>query len=181
MPSEHSMKIAQAQQHQQELDALTVRLEQAEEKCLCQGEAYDRLRAELDGYGRELADRGDLLGRVRVATGAGTWPEAVERVEQLLAENRRLLASLHEEQRQRAEIDAALGMAVAPLDAVIAEIRRLQEGQPEPEPEGEPLDLVALPRPDDLPAAWLFRYVRYGLEQTEAMTDLVDRISGVAG
>lgn len=49
------------------------------------------------------------------------------------------------------------------------------------EHDGEPLDLVALPRPEDLPAAWLFRYVRYGLEQTEAMTDLVDRISGGAG
>ena len=45
------------------------------------------------------------------------------------------------------------------------------------EHDGEPLDLVALPRPEDLPAAWLFRYLRYGLEQTEAMTDLVDRIS----
>ena len=63
MPSEHAIKTAQAQLHQQELDALTQRLETAEQE-------------------RDY----------------------------LLAENRRLLASLFEEQRQARMVRRVLGL-----------------------------------------------------------------------
>ena len=100
------------------------------------------------------------------------------RLEAAEAENSRLLASFREECRQRAEIDAALGLTVAPLDAVIAEIRRLQEHQVGPEePEGEPVDLVALPRPEDLPAAYLFRVLRWGLRKAHGISELACCVS----
>ncbi|MDY0063302.1 MAG: hypothetical protein RBU45_26095 [Myxococcota bacterium] len=52
-------------------------------------------------------------------------------LERLEAENARLLASLHEEQRQRWAIDRALGLPkTETIDEVCAEIRRLQEQQP---------------------------------------------------
>jgi len=107
------------------------------------------------------------------------WMPAV--VRRLLAavreENARLLASFREECRQRAEIDAALGLTVAPLDTVIAEIRRLQEHQAEPEPEGEPVEIVSLPRPEDLPAGILVGYLRWGLRQAHGISELACCVS----
>lgn len=133
-----------------ELDVLTARLEVAEATA-------ERLAREADHW-RAQADGSE-------------------------AERSRLLASLRDEQRQRAEIDAALGLTVAPLDTVVREIRRLQEQQaaaePEGEPDWEPVDLVALPSPEDLPAGYLMRVVRWALAQVEGIDDLCERVCGV--
>ena len=77
MPSEYQIRQAESQQHQQELDALTLRLETVE------------------------GERDYLLG-----------------------ENRRLLASLFEEQRQAKKIAQALG--VEGLDEILKALATLR-------------------------------------------------------
>ena len=104
-----------------------------------------------------------------------------KRLEAIEAENGRLLASLHEERRQREEIVTALAVAPgAPLDAVLAAIQDLQLGsEPEGEPADVPLDIVAYPKPEDLPAGYLMRVLRWALAEIEGVTDAADRISGL--
>lgn len=94
------------------------------------------------------------------------------RLEAAEAENARLLASLREEQRQRRAIQHALG---APDDAESPDGSPRGGVQP-----GEPIDLVALHRPEDLPAGYLFRVLRYGLEQIDGASGLCERVCGGA-
>ena len=82
-------------------------------------------------------------------------------------------AAMHEERRQREEIVGALDLSPgAPLDAILRRIESLTEAE-QGEPDGEPLDLVALPRPADLPCGYAFEVAEY-------VSDLADKLMGGA-
>lgn len=146
-------------EHDDELDLLTRRLESAEAEAA-------RLRDSLGQVAREAI-------------------EAREAVLCLEVENRRLLASLNEEQRQRRAIEDAAGTVVGActLDELLRHLRQIRQdamdhamcgplGRVELAPvSGSALaQSVALPRPEDLPAGYLFRVLQWGMDHISSFS-----------
>ena len=63
--------------------------------------------------------------------------------------------------------------------SMIEQLKRAAERSPDPDPDDSPaLDLVALPRPEDLPSGYLFRVLRWGLEQVDGIADACEQVCG---
>lgn len=176
-----------SRRYEQEAVALTVRLERAEDeverlKGECKGieDGFSSFLTELTVLllGDEAAPMGTIRTLNEVERLAGnvehltkeldkqkSWTAA--NVDKVKAENARLLASLHEEQRQRRVIAEMLDVPPdSGLDETTTAIRRLQALLDQPS-----LDIVAREKPEDLPIGYAFKVAAYVLDRAAELEE----------
>lgn len=144
------LRKADAMRHEQELTALIVRLEVAEDQ------------AE------------NLLAENRRLQSLVNENPQLEEMRRLKEENYRLTGALAEEQKQRGEIDRAIGgtcqnarRTISELLVAIGELREQAEN-----PDDQPsLNIVVREKPEDLPAGYAFKVAAYVLDRAAELEE----------